>query len=150
MTSASELRDKVIYFDTNIFISAVEQPNLDQGLLDKITRLFSMAVNGEVKAITSELTLAEVLVGAYKTEKELVVIYDDMLTNKPELSVHPIDREILRDSSYIRTIVTIALADAIHVATAIAKEADFFITNDVKMHVPDSITKLLLSDIELD
>ena len=42
----------------------------------------------------------------------------------------------------------IALADAVHMATARQNHADILITHDKKMQVPDEIEKLTLSEIE--
>ena len=150
LTSASSLRGKKLYFDTNLFIYAVETTEANHPYLTVIDRLFSMAERGEVQAITSELSLAEALVGAYKNSSELVVLYEALLSNKPELAVLPIDKAVLRSAAYTRTVVKIALADAIHVATAVNEQADIFITNDDKLRVPDGMRKIGLTEIFVD
>ena len=150
LTPASSLKGKKLYFDTNLFIYAVETTELDHPYLAVIDRLFSMAEQGEIQAITSELSLAETLVGAFKNSSELVVLYEALLSNRSELAVFPIDKAVLRSAAYTRTVVKIALADAIHVATAVNEHADIFITNDDKLRVPDGIKKLGLTEIFAD
>jgi len=147
LTPASSLKGKKLYFDTNLFIYAVETTETNHPYLAVIDHLFSMAEKGEIQAITSELSLAETLVGAYKTSSELVVLYEELLSNRTELAVFPIDKAVLRSAAYTRTVVKIALADAIHVATAINEQADIFISNDEKLRVPDGIKKIGLTEI---
>jgi len=150
LTPASSFTGKMLYFDTNLFIYAVETTEANHPYLAVIDRLFSMAEQGEIQAITSELSLAEALVGAYKNSSELVVLYEGLLSNKPELAVLPIDKAVLRSAAYTRTVVKIALADAIHVATAVNEQADIFITNDDKLRVPDGMKKIGLTEIFAD
>lgn len=145
----SNLRNKVVYFDTNLFIYAVEQTEEQVPFFNVLKALFSMATQEEFRAITSELTLAEVLVGAYKKNSELVVVYDELFTNRPDLAVYPVDKAILKSAAYVRTMVTIALADAIHVATALAEHADYFITNDDRLNTPSGIQKVMIGNITL-
>ena len=147
---ASDFKGKKLYFDTNLFIYAVEISDASHPYLAVIDCLFAMAEQGEVQAITSELSLAETLVGAYKNSSELVVLYEELLSNKAELAVLPVDKAVLRTAAYTRTVVKIALADAIHVATAINEQADVFITNDEKLRVPDGIKKIGLAELVVD
>lgn len=148
ITAVEAFKGKTIYFDTNLFIYAVEQPESADAILEIVSELFSMSVNGEIQVITSELSLAEVLAGAYNKDNELVTIYDDLLSNRNDFSVYPVSRNILKMAAFTRTIVKVALADAIHVATALAEKADYFITNDVKLKVPEgNLQKVIISDI---
>jgi len=143
-------KGKVLYFDTNLFIYAVEQPESATSILDIVSKLFTMATNGEIQVITSELSLAEVLAGSYNKNNELVTIYDDLLSDRNDFSVYPVNRSILKMAAFTRTIVNVALADAIHVATALNKKADYFITNDVKLKVPEGgLQKIIIVDIVL-
>ncbi len=143
-------KDKVVYFDTNLFIYAVEEPKSITSFSEIITKLFTLAYSGEMKVITSEITLAEVLVGAYKQDAKLVSIYDELLKHEVYFSVYPVDKSVLRTAAFTRTIIKIALADAIHVSTAIIEKADFFITNDVKLKVPEGrIQKVMINEIAI-
>lgn len=63
--TVNKLFGKTVYLDTNIFIYAVEQPGNMGHLAEFIQTLFTSIDRCEIQAITSELTLAETLVGAY-------------------------------------------------------------------------------------
>lgn len=145
----ASLQGKNVYFDTNLFIYAVEPTEINHPYLSVIDALFGMAEDGEIQALTSELSLAEVLVGAYKHHAELVVIYEELFADRPELAVYPVDKAVLRGAAYARSVVKLSLADAIHVATAIAEQADCFITNDDKLRVPEGMQKICLSGLVL-
>lgn len=142
----NQLLGKTVYLDANIFIYAVEEPASINQYKDFIKQLFKFIDKGEITAITSELTLSEILVGAYNTSPELVDVYDELITDSAFLQVFRVDREILTQSALLRSQRKISLADAIHVATAINNKAHIIITNDKKMQVPENLKKLTLSD----
>lgn len=138
---------KRVYFDVNVFIYALE-PTLDmQAYFATVTQLFQMAVAKQIVAITSELTLAEALVGAYKNNTPLIALYEEMISDRAELSVYPIDRKILTTAALLRSQHRTALADAIHVATALNHGADFFITQDKRLQTVDGLQKLTLDSL---
>lgn len=143
-----QLLGKSVYLDSNIFIYAVEQPIHIEKYSLFIRELFAYIDEGKITAITSELTLSEVLAGAYSKFPELISIYEELIKNSDFLQVHVVDREILKHSAKLRSVSKIALADAIHVATAIENQATAIITNDKKMQLPDELIKITLSDIE--
>ncbi len=109
-----KIRGKRVYFDVNVFIYAIEPTQEMQPYFATVSKLFEMAVAKQIIAITSELTLAEALVGAYKNNLPLVALYEEMLSNRADLSVHPISRKILNTAALLRSEQKIALADAIH------------------------------------
>ena len=106
-----------------------------------------MAVAKQFNAITSELTLAEALVGAYKNHIQLVALYEDMISDRPELAVYPIDCNILSNAALLRSKNKTALADAIHVATTHIHGADFFITQDKRLKTTEGLQKLSLDEL---
>jgi len=84
-----------IYLDTNIVIYAVEgftqYATQIQALLDAMD-------TGEVSVVTSELTLAEVLVGPLKTQNIAVQqTYRSFLTSTATFVVPSVSRDILKD-----------------------------------------------------
>ncbi len=139
---------KRVYFDVNIFIYALEPtPNME-AYFASVSHLFEMAVTGKIIAMTSELSLAEALVGVYKNNFPLVRLYDEMISNRVELSVYPINRDILTTSAFLRSQQKIALADAIHVATALKHNADFFITQDKRLQTTEALQKRTLDELQ--
>ena len=93
MGKVSQELGQRVYFDANIIIYAVEgfAPFLAQ------LRALTGAMNaGEIIAVTSELTLAEVLVKPLKDQLPAIhQAYQIFLTPTPALNVMAVEREIL-------------------------------------------------------
>ncbi|NES93533.1 MULTISPECIES: type II toxin-antitoxin system VapC family toxin [Okeania] len=134
-----------VYLDTNIFIYAVEGYAEFQALLNELFEAFD---NGSLKAITSELTLAEVLVKPLiENNTEVCLIYENAIQNSQLLKVVPINRKILIESARLRTMINLRLPDAIHGATAILNGCETFLTNDKRLEALSGINVLILSNL---
>ena len=137
-----------IYLDTNIFIYALEDFPEYSALIQKI---FETIDQGSVKAVTSEFTLAEILVKPFMLENEsLITLYQDIIQDSPVLSVQPVTRKPLTIAARIRaqSIARISLADAIHLATANIIQCHSFLSNDRRLlrHNQDNLEILFLED----
>jgi predicted nucleic acid-binding protein len=129
--SLDALIGKILYLDTNIFIFAVEGGNPWASLLRD---LFGAIEQRVVRALTSELTLAEVLAKPFALgAASLVSKYDQLLAEKGSIEVVPISRQILRTSAELQAELEVKLADAIHLATAKHTTCDILLTNDEKL-----------------
>ena len=139
-----KLLDKKVYLDANIFIYAIEHSNIYKQLLDE---LFKQIDYGNIQAITSEITLAEVLVKPFADRNtELVDIYKQLLVDANIIVLLKINQKILIDSAKCRTTFGVKLPDAIHLTTAIVSDADFLLTNDNGIKTSALIEVLQLSD----
>jgi len=139
-----KLLGKKVYLDANIFIYTIEHSDIYKPLL---TELFKQIDYGNIQAITSELTLAEVLVKPFADENtELVSIYQNLLVSAEIITLLNINQKILLDSAKYRAKFGGKLPDAIHVTTAISSNAKFLLTNDNGIKVSDLIEVLYLSD----
>jgi len=86
---------------------------------------------GEIIVVTSELTLAEVLVKPLKDQNPAIQhAYRAFLAPTPVLEVVPISRDILEEAAQWRATTKLKLPDAIHLATALRSKCDSFLTND--------------------
>jgi predicted nucleic acid-binding protein len=133
-----------VYIDSNVFIYGMET-DYDQGL--RARRCLHQIERNEFDALTSELTLAEVLRGGNaQLRPKLFEGYVRLLANQPSLCVLPVTREILIASARLETVRKIELADAIHVATALVSGCEAFLTEDKRMPVPAEMKKLSLAD----
>ena len=135
------------YCDTNVFIQLGERS--DTGLQRFVTRIASSTC----RLVTSEITLAEVLVKPMQQQRDdLVTFYENMLVTRPLLEVVSVSRSILRRSADLRASDrTTKLPDAIHVATAIESECTFMISSDKRLRMPSSIRRLEVEQIaEID
>lgn len=135
-----------IYFDANIFIYTVEK---HQEYADILTRVFvEIEANSQI-VVTSELTLAECLIGARKARsRELEDLYENLLAPSETIKPVPVSREILRAAACYAGDANVKLADAIHVATAIALDCEIFLTNDRRVIAPPPIRLVLLSNVK--
>jgi predicted nucleic acid-binding protein len=133
---------KRIYLDTNFFIRFVESE--DSGLL----RVVESAVSGLFELFTSELSLAEVLVGPLKFDDHaLAAYYEEFLTTDDTLQVVPIDRTILRETARIRAQLGTRTPDAIHCATALKAECSVFLSSDARLRMPAGLIRVALDRV---
>jgi predicted nucleic acid-binding protein len=133
-----------LYLDTNIWIYALEgYPEYRQNL----HLLFSAIDQGRLGAVTSELTLAEVLVKPVKNQQEAIRrAYETAIRPSASLQVIGISRDILIQSACLRAQSKLKLPDAIHAATALALQCDIFLTNDQGFQSVPQLPAIDLSD----
>jgi predicted nucleic acid-binding protein len=131
-----------VYLDTNIFIYAVEGYEPEAAFLQG---LLAALEEGRFAAVTSELTLAEVLLKPFGLGREdAVATYTELLTPSERLIVPPVGRAILVEAARQRAALGMPMPDAIHVATALAAGCELFLTNDRRLKLPSELTKELL------
>ena len=96
-----------------------------------LDRFFSAMDEGRFRVIASTIVLAEVLVKPYRLEQwEIAKKYELIFEGIPHLSQLPVDRKIARTAAKLRAAHSLLTPDAVHLATAVTSEADFFLTND--------------------
>ncbi|WP_244548453.1 type II toxin-antitoxin system VapC family toxin [Bosea vaviloviae] len=111
--------------------------------------LIEMASENLVHLYTSELTLAEVLVGPLKqSQPGLAKFYEEMLVSDDYLTVVPVGRDVLRRSADIRATTASKGADAIHVATAMYSTCTLFISSDKRIRLPNGMTRIDIDQVE--
>lgn len=138
-----------IYLDTNAFIAAIEQTG---ELSELVQGLFKAGETHPGMLVTSELTLAELLVKPFQIRREgitlprstenpivltpgtVAAIYADLVEQRPGLAVIPVDRSILMLAAFHRAEDTAAkLPDAIHLATAERSACTLVVSGDRKL-----------------
>lgn len=135
----------IVYLDTNIWIYTLENY---AAYSQDLTALFQAIDNGTLKAITSELTLAEILVAPIQREDAAQQeICKQFIRNTETLSVLPISQDVLIEAAKVRARTSIKLPDAIHLATAIGAGCTAFLTNDRQLKKVTDIPVILLSDV---
>ena len=117
------------YLDTNVFIAAFETIGDHQG---SAWSLLQAVEDGRLIGVTSELTLAELLVKPFERgAMDLAEAYDAMLTPSETLMVCAVDRRLLVEAARLRSSRPgLKLPDAIHVATAARTGCDVMISDD--------------------
>jgi len=133
-----------IYLDTNVWIYAVESyPTF----ITELTALLDSIDQGYQVAITSELSLAEVLVKPLREQNQArQEAYKRAVVNRKNVFVVPVLRELLIDAAQVRADTGLKLPDAIHVATAVRSQCTTFLTNDERLKNLGSLNVVLLSE----
>jgi len=131
-----------IYFDLNALIRLVESTDED------MLYLLQQAASGVVRAVTSEVALAEVLVKPMKDgDGQVIAGYDALFQDDEFMEVVPVTRDILRRSAASRAAIGNKGMDAIHVATAEVAECTIFLSSDLRLRLPQTLTRLRLDQI---
>ncbi len=134
-----------IYLDTNIFIYALEGY---AEYLEFLTELFKEIEQGTVKAVSSELTLAEILVKPIMEQNHKAQdIYQEALRTSNGLEIVPVSREILIEAARIRAQSGHKLPDAIHLGTAYMNKCTVFLTNDKRIKGIADISRVLIDEL---
>ncbi|MCY4020848.1 MAG: PIN domain-containing protein [Chloroflexi bacterium] len=106
-----------------------------------------------LQAFTSVMTLTEIMVQPLKVgNTDLAQEYHDILVSSDQfslLSVLSVTEEIAITAGAIRARYSLRTPDAIHVATAIARDCDTILTNDAAMKRVTDLNVLHLDNLEL-
>lgn len=140
----NDLEGEILGLDTAPLIYYIED-----GLhTEKLTPLFKNISKGDINAISSTITLLEVLVHPYKYgDEELANIYRDILLNSENFLIIPVVEEISEKAAELRAKYGIKTPDAIQVSTAIFGDSSAFLTNDGKLEDIDEIEVLVLDEL---
>jgi predicted nucleic acid-binding protein len=130
-----------IYLDADVFIYFVEGEAI---VATAVRDLFACLVKNASLAVTSELTLAEVLAPPRRqTALSLPVkqrLYGDLIIAGGLVRLEPVSRDILVETASLRAAKACKLADAIHLVTAIHTDCEFFMSGDSDTRrVPDGM-----------
>lgn len=119
-----------LYLDANIFIYALEG---EPAVFQPLQELFGFLKAKKRTAVTSELTLAEVLPRASVVERRS---YLNLI-----LDLHPVSRDILIETADYRKVAGMPkLPDAIHAVTAIRADCRIIISRDHRLRLPEGYT----------
>lgn len=120
-----------IYLDANVWIYALEGY---AAFAAPLAALFARIDAGELIAVTSELTLAEVLVKPFSDlNAALQERYLETVQDRHSLRIVPVTRDILIAAARLRAQhPTLKMPDALHAATALENGVDAFISNDAR------------------
>ena len=118
----------VVAIDTSAFIYYVEASPIYG---DVLRPFFTALAQGEFRAVTSIITLMELVVQPLRVEAPHVADdYELLLLNYPNLTTIGVDRFVARRAAELRARYRLRPADSLHVATAFESGATLFVTND--------------------
>lgn len=136
------LRGKVVALDTAPLIYFIEG---HPAYAAKPRAFFAAAERGELRIVTSLITLLEVLVHPLRDGREdLAREYRQILLNSNGISVLPLDPEIVEIAARLRALHNAKTPDAIQLATAKMGGASFLLTNDAGLPELPGISVLLV------
>src|SRR5215813_1877601 len=111
-------------------------------------RYFSLLERHIVRAVTSTITVAEILTKPF-IDKNFSLADEIKFTLNAfsSLSIVSIDEKLAEAAALLRARYTIRLPDALQVAAAIQEEATLFLTNDKRVKKVDAVQVLVLSEL---
>jgi predicted nucleic acid-binding protein len=123
-----ELRGKTVGLDTAPLIFYIED---HPSYADLLAPFFEAVKSGEIRVVTSTVTLLEVLVHPLKHgDESLAHAYNDILLSSPNILTVPVTPATAQTAAELRATSNLKTPDAIHLATAINHRADAFLTGD--------------------
>jgi predicted nucleic acid-binding protein len=130
--------------DTAIFIYFIEE---DKRFLRLVKPIFEAIDRGKLQAVTSGLTLMEVLVLPYRNGNlALAERYEALLTRSRGLRFIDVDRAVLRNAAQIRASLGLKAPDALQVGTALLAGCTVLLTNDRRIPALPGLKILQLKD----
>lgn len=140
----SDLGSGPIALDTSIFIYFIEEHPVYLPLVEPI---FEAMDRGELEAVTSSLTLLEVLVIPFRfANMALIDRYETLLTKSQGLRLVDLDRDLLRSVAQVRAATRAKAPDAMQLAAAMAAGCSVFLTNDDRIPNVPGLQILRLED----
>jgi len=142
----------VVYLDANVFIDFIQG---EAELSEPARVLFETLRKRPFSAITSELTLAEVLAPSSKGRKlwpDLKRQNLDLMVWSRFIGLEPISRSVLYESVALRSTKAtgrLKLPDAIHLATAILGRCRLFISRDRGIPTPTGMRRVVVDSASL-
>ena len=141
----TQLHGKTVGLDTAPLIYFIEKhPEFHP----RVRPFFQAMERGDFEVVTSTITITEVLVHPIRQgNTTLAETYRDILQNANHLRTVPITADVAETAARLRATTAFRTPDAIQAATAIVMQAEFFLTNDVRLSVMTNPTVLVLGNL---
>lgn len=135
-----------VAIDTVCFIYFIEERS---PFVDVLAPLFESVAGGMRRAVTSALTLLEVLVVPYRArDVDLAARYEALLTRSAGLRLIDVDRQQLRAAAQLRAGYSgLRTPDALQLAAAVAARCSSLVTNDRRYPPLAGLDVVQLSDV---
>ena len=144
MGLVDELQGVRVCIDTAPIIYFIEKNPKYLGVLKPV---FLEIDTGRIEAITSTITLLEVLVHPFRTKNDILAEkYRDILLYSGGLTTFEIFNEVSEMSSKLRAKYSIRTPDAIQIAVGLLYRASKFLTNDSALKKVSDFDVLVLDD----
>lgn len=141
-----QIRDfKIVGLDTMIFIYFFQGNN---SFAASIKKLLESIEQGQVKGITTVITLSEILVKPLAEGNiEMADEYKNVVNSFPHLNVLEINQHIAVIAASLKAKYGIKLPDALQIAGALFGGSRLFITNDKKLKKIEELRVVTLEQL---
>ena len=144
MGFVDQLKGSRVCIDTAPIIYFIEK---HKRYLNVVRPVFAEIDAGKIEAITSTITLLEVLVHPFRTNNEtLAERYREILLYSEGLTTFEIVHGVSEMASKLRAKYSIKIPDAIQIAVGVLRGADKFLTNDPALKKVGDIKVLVVDD----
>ena len=144
MGLVEQLRGSRVCIDTAPIIYFIEK---HKRYLNVVRPVFAEIDAGKIEAITSTITLLEVLVHPFRTNNEtLAERYREILLYSEGLTTFEIVHGVSEMASKLRAKYSIKTPDAIQIAVGVFRGANKFLTNDPALKKVGDIEVLVVDD----
>lgn len=123
----------LVHLDSMVFIYYLD--STDKKLHEASRRIIHQVVEGEISAITSQISVIETLSPAkYTNDPDRMEAYTLFFRNTPNLTVYPVDWNVSLEAANLRRRFRwLRTPDAIQLSTAIVGGVKRFITSDIRL-----------------
>lgn len=140
-----QLQGQLVGLDTAPLIYFIEENPKYVVMMDAF---FAALHHQEFSAVTSAITVTEVLVHPLRSNNEAIAQqYRDILLNSDELTVVDVSPAIAEIAARLRAEHNLRTPDAIQLATAIDSCVTFFLPNDAGLPAIPELQILVLDDL---
>jgi predicted nucleic acid-binding protein len=127
----SDLGQGPVALDSSIFIYFIEE---HPRFLPVVKPVFSSVAAHDLTAVTSSITLLEVLVHPLRANQpELAAEYEQILTRSSGITLIPLDLALLHRAAHLRASCGLKTPDALQLAAALQSRCSVFLTADERI-----------------
>lgn len=131
-----------IFLDTNALIYLIEN---HPEFAPKISPIFDQIFQNHLQAVTSIITVTEVLVNPIKYDnKPLIEKYMNLFANLPSLSVVRPSTKTAVNAAYVKAKHGFPLPDCYQLSLALEHECTSFLTNDLRLKSFDQKLEIVI------
>lgn len=122
---------KSIYLDSNCLIYYFEN---NSKYAQKVEDIFNLSIQNNIKLITCNLSLMELLVLPIKLKnKRIIKLYKNLDKHIPNFTFANVDEKTFVKAAEIRATTNFRSPDSIHLASSIVNNCDTFVTSDKQL-----------------
>ncbi len=137
-----ELQGQIVGLDTAPLIYYLEE---HPDYLPLVDPFFEALARGDLRAVTSTITLIEVLTQPLRLGKAaLVAQYRSLLLNSQAIAIRAVSVTVAEEAARLRADHRLRTPDAVQLAVAIEEGAQSFLTNDARLAAIPNVQVIVL------